>query len=394
MISVEEAKDLVVKNSFQLKGKKQTIEGALHTVLSEAIISPVFYPPFDQSAMDGFAFRSEDLKSGVSLEIIGESAAGAPFSGSVNTRQAVRIFTGAKVPEGADVVVMQEKVSIEKGKLIVQDKALEKGSNIRSKGSQIRKGDVVLQKGQVINPGAIGLLASLGITEVNIYPSPRVTIVVTGNELVKPGDPLKDGQVYESNSYCIQAALESVHCSSVEIVSVGDDEKQTEDKLRSAIERSDLVLASGGISVGKYDFVGNALAKLGVQHVFYKIAQKPGKPLFFGKLNSCLIFGLPGNPAAALTCFYEYVLMSIKAMQGRTELFLNKEMLPIDSVTAKKEGLSLFLKGKISDGKAVVLPGQESGNISSFSTANCLIYLPAPKGSISAGELVEIHLLP
>ena len=394
MISVEEAKDLVVKNSFQLKAKKQNIEGSLHAVLSEAITSPISYPPFDQSAMDGFAIRFDDLKNPVPLEIVGESAAGAPFNSNLNAGQAIRILTGAKVPDGADAVVMQEKVSIEKGKLIVQDKALEKGSNIRSKGSQIKKGDTVLQKGQVINPGAIGLLASLGITEVSIYPAPRVTLVVTGNELVKPGDLLKDGQVFESNSYCIKSALESVNCRSVTVVLVGDDEKQTEDKLRSAIENSDLVLASGGISVGKYDFVGNALVKLGVQNVFYKIAQKPGKPLFFGKLNSCLIFGLPGNPAAALTCFYEYVLTSIKIMQGMTDLFLEKRMLPIRSATAKKEGLSLYLKGLATDGKAEVLPGQESGNISSFSTANCLIYLPAQKGSISEGELVEIHLLP
>ncbi len=394
MISVEEAKELVVKKSFQLGSAKQKIEGALHAVLSEDIQSPVSFPPFDQSAMDGFAICFEDLKKSDPLEIVGESAAGSPFADPIKSGQAIRIFTGAKVPEGADTVVMQEKVSIEKGKLIVQDKALEIGSNIRSRGSQIKMGDVILKKGQVINPGAIGLLASLGITEVKVFSSPRVTLVVTGNELVRPGDLLKDGQVFESNSYCIKAALESVHCNSVEIITVGDDEKQTEEKLKSAIERSDLVLASGGISVGKYDFVGNALAKLGVQHVFYKIAQKPGKPLFFGKLNSCLIFGLPGNPAAALTCFYEYVLTSIRIMQGRTDLFLEKRVLPILATTAKKEGLSLFLKGRVADGNAEVLSGQESGNISSFSIADCLIYIPAQKGSISAGELVEIHLLP
>ena len=336
---------------------------------------------------------SDFIKS-IPLEIVGESAAGIPFAEALQPGQAIRIFTGAKVPEGADTVVMQEKVSVEKGKLIIQDKTLESGSNIRTKGSQIKERRIVLEKGLVINPGTIGLLASLGITEVNVYSSPRVSLIVTGDELVKPGNKLENGQVYESNSYCIKAALESVNCRLVEIIHVGDNEKQTEEKLKFAIQNSDIVMATGGISVGKYDFVGNALIKLGVQNIFYKIAQKPGKPLFFGKFNSCLIFGLPGNPAAALSCFYEYVLTAIKIMQGHADIFLSKQMYPVASDSIKKEGLSLFLKGKLSNGKVNVLEGQESSNISAFSVADCLIYLPAQKGNILAGELVEVHFIP
>lgn len=289
---------------------------------------------------------------------------------------------------------MQEKVSIENGKLIINENSLGVGSNIRSTGSQIKKGDVVLKEGHVINPGTIGLLASLGITKVKVSSSPRVTLIVTGNELIKPGNPLNDGQVYESNSYCLLAALESIHVSSVKIISVGDDETHIKEKIKSAIENSDLVLATGGISVGKYDFVGKAFHELGVNNIFYKVSQKPGKPLFFGKLNACLIFGLPGNPAASLSCFYEYVFPAVKIMQGNQNIFLQKQMLPIANDTPKKEGLALFLKGKISDGKVDILHGQESSNISSFSAADCLIYLPAQKGNISAGELVEVHILP
>ncbi|TAL59543.1 MAG: molybdopterin molybdenumtransferase MoeA [Bacteroidetes bacterium] len=394
MISVEEAKDLIIKNLFRLVPSEKNISECLGSVLSRDIISPISYPPFDQSAMDGFALGYSDFQKSMPLEIIGESAAGNPFAAALKPGQAIRIFTGAKIPVGSDAVVTQEKASVEKGKLIIQDKSLEQGANIRTTGSQIMKGDVILKKGQAINPGAIGLLASLGITEVNVYSSTRVTLIVTGNEFVKPGNSLNEGQVYESNSYCIKAALEAANCKSIEIVNVGDDEKQTTEKLKSAIEKSDLVLATGGISVGKYDFVGKAFQQLGVQHIFYKIAQKPGKPLFFGKLNSCLIFGLPGNPAAALTCFYEYVLTAIKIMQGRSDISLTKKMMPVSENTSKKEGLSLFLKGKIAEGKVAVLEGQESSNISSFAMADCLIYLPAQKGSISAGELVEIHLLP
>jgi molybdopterin molybdotransferase len=394
MISVEEAKQRVVKNSFKLPKCKKHIADSLGSVLSEPIVAPIAYPPFDQSAMDGFAISMADVEKSIPLDIIGESAAGIPYSGALKARQAIQIFTGAKIPEGADAVVMQEKVSIEKGKLTIQDKALEAGSNIRTKGSQIKQQAIVLDKGLVINPGAIGLLASLGIREVNVYSNPRVRLIVTGNELIKPGNILREGEVYESNSYCIKAALESVHCKSVEIVWVGDNEKQTEEKLKIAIENSDIVLATGGISVGKYDFVGNALTNLGVQNIFYKVFQKPGKPLYFGKLNSCLIFGLPGNPAAALTCFYEYVLTAIKMMQGRTDVFLPTKRLPLVAPAFKKEGLSLFLKGKLFNEKVSILEGQESSNISSFSTADCLVYLPARQGNIAAEELVEIHIIP
>lgn len=394
MISVEEAKELILKNSVQLPEIDKNISEALHCVLAQDVFSPINYPPFDQSAMDGFAIKYSDFQKSISLEIAGESAAGIPFSGEMKSGNAVRIFTGAKLPAGTDSVVVQEKVSVENGKLIIKENSIEVGSNIRSIGSQIKKGEIVLKKGHTVNPGTIGLLASLGITKVKVTSSPRVSLFVTGNELIKPGNPLNDGQVYESNSYCILAALESIHIGSVKIISVGDDEKQIKEKIKSAMDDSDLVLATGGISVGKYDFVGKAFHELGVKNIFYKVSQKPGKPLFFGKLNSCLIFGLPGNPAASLSCFYEYVFPAIKIMQGSQSIFLQKQMFLLSNGTSKKEGLALFLKGKIVNEKVEILSGQESSNISSFSDANCLIYLPAQKGSVSAGELVEVHILP
>jgi molybdopterin molybdotransferase len=185
-----------------------------------------------------------------------------------------------------------------------------------------------------------------------------------------------------------------MHVRSAEILSVDDDEKETIEKLKIVIGKSDIVLTTGGISVGKYDFVGKVLQQLGVQNIFYKVSHKPGKPLFFGKLNSCLVFGLPGNPAAALSCFYEYVYPAIRIMQGHENIFLKKQIIQVEDNISKKEGLALFLKGQLSNGKVNVLHGQESNNISSFAAADCLIYLPAQKGNISAGELVEIHFLP
>ena len=394
MISVEEAKELIVKSTARLKPIQQEISKSLNQILSDDVISPINYPPFDQSAMDGFAIFHSDILEKKEIEIIGEAPAGSPYNEKITSGKSVRIFTGGKIPEGTDTVIVQERVSIANGKIIAEDTGILKGANIREKGSQIKKGEVVLRKGTALNAGAIGLLASLGITSVTIFPKPKVSIIVTGNELQKPGLPLVNGQVYESNSFALKSVLESIHISTVNIFSIGDDEKITKDTLASAIHDSDVVLVSGGISVGKYDFVGKCLQELQVENIFYKISQKPGKPMFFGKKNNCLIFGLPGNPASALSCFYEYVFPTLKSMQGFKEIFLKKLNLPVSSDYKKKEGLSLFLKGRIAESKVEVLAGQESNNIGAFAFADCLIYLPSEKGNIKSGEMVEAHLLP
>lgn len=393
MISVEEAKKLILGAAKSLSPIKLEISEALNQVLAETVFSPIDYPPFDQSAMDGFAVLHSDISEQKAIDIIGEAPAGNPFKGKISKGQSVQIFTGAKIPEGADTVIIQERVSIENGKIFPDGSPLLKGANIREKGSQIKTGDVALQNGTVLNPGAIGYLAGLGIPSISVFPKPKVSIIVTGNELQKPGTQLEDGHIFESNSFALKAALESIGIVSPRVSNIDDDEDVTRKSLAFAIENSDVVLVSGGISVGKYDFVGKSLEKLEVENVFYKIAQKPGKPMFFGIKNDCLVFGLPGNPASALSCFYEYVLPALKIMQGFTEVFPKVKILPITSNYAKKEGLSLFLKGKIHEEKVQVLDGQESSNIGSFALADCLIYLPADKGKVESGDLVEVHLI-
>ncbi|MBK5213867.1 MAG: molybdopterin molybdotransferase MoeA [Flavobacteriaceae bacterium] len=392
MISVEEAKKLIVETAKSLPPVQLEISKTLNQVLAETVFSPIDYPPFDQSAMDGFVVFHSDILEQKAIDIIGEAPAGNPFKGKISKGQSVQIFTGAKIPEAADTVIIQERVSIEKGKIISDGSPLAKGANIREKGSQIKKGDVALHNGTVLNPGAIGFLAGLGIPSVSVFPKPKVLIIVTGNELQKPGTQLKDGQIYESNSFALKAALESIGIVATRVSNIGDDEGATKESLAFAIADSDVVLVSGGISVGKYDFVGKSLQELQVENIFYKIAQKPGKPIFFGKKNDCLVFGLPGNPASALSCFYEYVCPALQIMQGFTEVF-PKKYLPISSDYEKREGLSLFLKGKISGEKVQVLEGQESNNIRSFALADCLIYLPADKGKVEKGEMVEVHLI-
>lgn len=392
MISVEAAKKLIVVTAKSLPPVQLEISMALNQVLAEAVFSPIDYPPFHQSAMDGFAVFHSDILEQKAIDIIGEAPAGNPFKGKISNGQSVQIFTGAKIPEGADTVIIQERVSIEKGKIVSDGSPLAKGANIREKGFQIKKGDVALHNGTVLNPGAIGFLAGLGIASVSVFPKPKVSIIVTGNELRKPGTQLKDGQIYESNSFALKTALESIGIVMYQVSNIGDDEGATKESLAFAITNSDVVLVSGGISVGKYDFVGKSLQELQVENIFYKIAQKPGKPLFFGKKNDCLVFGLPGNPASALSCFYEYVCPALRIMQGFTEVF-PKKYLPISTDYEKREGLSLFLKGKTSEGKVKVLDGQESNNIGSFALADCLIYLPADIEKVENGEMVEVHLI-
>jgi len=394
MISVEKAKKLILKNANSLLISDVDIIDSLGSIIQENIISPINLPPFNQSAMDGYAILFSDYINKRKIKIEGEIPAGKSFRKKLISGQAVRIFTGAPVPIGSDTVIMQEKTKTENGFLIVDDPFLKKGANIRKTGSQIKKGAVALQKNTIITPGGIGYIAAMGITSVKIMPKPRITVIVTGSELKKPGNKLNDGQIYESNSFAIVAVLNSIGLKANNVFSIKDNEKEVFQTIKMAMNNSDLVLITGGISVGDYDFTGKSLLNLGVENIFYKIKQKPGKPLFFGKNKNTLVFGLPGNPAAVLSCFYEYVFPAIKLMQGFKNTFLTKIHLPIATDYSKKKGLSLFLKGKISKNSVIPLEGQESFILSSFAIADCLIYLPEESESIKTGELVEVHLLP
>ncbi len=394
MISVEEAYSLILKNAKVLKPSTSSLSDALGSVVAKTILSPIDLPLFNQSAMDGYAFLYSDYANKKQIKIIGEVAAGKAFDKQLISGQGVRIFTGANVPVGADTVVMQEKAAVKDNALVITDTAISKGANIRKTGSQIKRGQIALPKGSLITPGGVGYLAAMGITTMATFPQPKITVVVTGSELKKPGKPLIKGEIYESNSFALESALKSIGINVHKVISIPDSFKQTVTVLRRAINDSDLILVTGGISVGKYDFVGAALTELGVKNIFYKIKQKPGKPLFFGKNDETLVFGLPGNPAAVLSCFYEYVYPAINAMCGKKDVFLRKVKLAITVDYPKKSGLSFFLKGKTSEFTVTPLDGQESYILSSFAVADCLIYLPAEAEAIKAGEMVEVHLLP
>ncbi|MEO6902559.1 MAG: gephyrin-like molybdotransferase Glp [Bacteroidia bacterium] len=394
MISVEKAHSLILKNTTVLEPSNTLLVDALGSVVSKTVLSPVNLPLFNQSAMDGYAFLFSDYKRKKVIKIIGKVPAGKTFKGKIVSGQAVRIFTGAPVPSGLDTVVMQERITLKGEVLFIMDLDITKGANIRKTGSQIKRGKIALPKCSLITPGGVGYLAAMGITKIHTTPHPRITLVVTGSELKKPGKSLVNGEIYESNSYALVATLKSIGLNVHKVISIPDSRKQTVAVLKRIFIQSDLILVTGGISVGEYDFVGSALTELGVKNIFYKIKQKPGKPLFFGKNNRTIIFGLPGNPAAVLSCFYEYVYPCINVMRGKKDVFLRKIQLPITIDYPKKKGLSFFLKGKMSESSVTPLVRQESYILSSFAVADCLIYLPEKREHIKAGELVDVHVLP
>jgi molybdopterin molybdotransferase len=311
---------------------------------------------------------------------------------NISRGKAIRIFTGAEIPSGADAVVMQEKVSV-KGNEIEIHGNVSLGLNIRRKGSHIRKGEIALPKGSLITPASVGFLSSMGIRRISVFQKPSVTILITGNELQQPGTKLTRGKIFESNAVMLRSALEKAGVENIRILFIKDNEAKTIRSFRSALKNSDFILFSGGISVGEYDFVGSVMKKEKVRTVFYKVRQKPGKPVFFGTKNKTYVFALPGNPASALVCFYLYVLPAIKIYSGHTNCLSPQLQLPLTTSFQKKSGLTHFLKANTDHKTVTILDGQESHILKSFSEANCLVRLDEKTETINEGDLVSVSLI-
>lgn len=386
MIKVEDAIAIIEANSSKMSTKQISVSKALGYVLAEKVISPIDMPPFRQSAMDGYAFTYSIRHQ---YDIVGTSQAGDHSNIKLKANEAIRIFTGAFVPDNADTVVMQEHVMANKDSILIATMP-EKLSNVRPKGEQIGKEDIVFEANTLITPAAIGFLACLGITEVEVYKKPKVAILVTGNELVQPGNKLKKGKIFESNSFMLEAALETIGIKKTKVYRVKDNLKATKNALKSILKKYDVVLISGGISVGDYDFVKEALLQNGVQELFYKINQRPGKPMFFGSKNETLVFALPGNPASSLTNFYIYVLPAIKNKLGFSEIHKTKVVRKLNSEIKNTTGKTLFLKAKYDETNVTVLDGQSSAMLNTFAVANSLLIVPEDVQEYKKEQLVTL----
>ncbi|TFV94181.1 molybdopterin molybdotransferase MoeA [Algoriphagus kandeliae] len=396
MISVSEAKAILQKQQIHRQVITIPISESCGYFLAEAVNSRLDVPSFDNSAMDGYAFCWNDeflnnQKDTISLQIVGEVAAGSFREQVLEKGQAVRIFTGAPIPPGADTVIMQEKVERQGDQIVIHKDYLVKGSHVRYRGSQCKEGSIVAKKGGKITPGTVSLLASVGIKEVSVWGLPTVSILLTGNEIKNVGEALEAGQIYNANGPALEAWLSSLGIGKITTRKVSDDKEKVIESIAQALEESDVVLVTGGISVGEYDFVQEAMQENGVETLFYKIKQRPGKPLFVGRKGDKMVFALPGNPASVLSCFMQYVKPFLLSLKGDSSAWEQFEWLPLMEGFEKKIPLTQFLKAEKLGSQIRVLQGQESFNLISFGTASGFVEIPEDVEKLDAGSLVKFY---
>ena len=381
--------------------ERVAIRAALDRVLAQDVVSPIAVPSHDNSAMDGWAVRFADLRDDGDTELkrVGDSFAGKPHGGPVGAGETVRIFTGGIMPAGTDSVVMQERATEIEGGVRIPAGALGKaGQNRRFAGEDLKQGQVVFEIGQPVRPAELGMLASLGLNEVTVYRKLRVAFFSTGDELKSIGTPLAEGQIYDSNRYTLYGMLRRLNCDIVDMGVVSDVPEELERAFTAAAANADVVITSGGVSVGEADFVRRLLDKLG-EVLFWKIAMKPGRPLAYGKIGQAHFFGLPGNPVAVMVTFYAFVRDALLILAGRRDvgpmpMFKAALSAPIKKLPGRTEFQRGILSPDGAGGWTVRTTGdQGSGILSSMSRANCFIVLPTPTGNVAAGEMVDVQLL-
>jgi molybdopterin molybdotransferase len=375
------------------------IRDCLNRVNNEAVTSPRDVPPSANSAMDGYAIAINSLTQGgiVEFDLIGSAFAGRPFTETCGAGQSVRIMTGALIPAGTDTVVMQEQAEIGKDGKIRIDAEHRTGENIRRAGEDIRQGETVIEAGARLNPANLGVLASLGIAKLQVRRKPVVAFFSTGDELVSVGEKLEPGMIYDSNRYSLYGMLARLPVDILDLGVVRDNPDSMRAALEDAASRADLIISTGGVSVGEADYIKPALAELGTTE-FWKIAIKPGRPLTFGQIGSSIFMGLPGNPVAVMVTFCQFVEPAIEVLSGTT--IRPPRLLParaLDSLR-KKPGRTEFQRGFATldaDNRWQVgkTGKQGSGILTSMSRANCLIVLPDDNAGVEPGDEVSIQFL-
>ena len=375
------------------------IRDALNRVLGENIKSKINVPSARNSAMDGYAINKKDIPSNTTstLKIVGQSFAGSPFKKSIKKGECVRIMTGAVMPAGSDTVVIQEHVLLTNSKteIIIENNVMPEG-NVRQAGEDISIGEVALTKGKKLAPADIGLLASLGLSKISVTRKLRVAFFSTGDELRSLGEDLDDGEIYDSNRYTLYAMLSRLNVEIIDMGVIRDDKKSIAEAFSKAQAKNDLLITSGGVSVGEADYIKTILEDFGNVN-FWKVAIKPGRPLTFGNLGNTLFFGLPGNPVSVMVTFYQFVQPAIKKLSADCSGLPLTVKIPSASKLKKKPGRVEFQRGiieKDSNNNITVRKTgpQGSGILRSMSEANCFIVLPLDNEGVEPGDLVDVQI--
>ena len=386
MISVAEALDLVCGLAHPLPTETIALTQANGRVLAEPVCATRNQPPFAGSAMDGYAVRNADVRIGAKLDIIGESAAGHSYAGEISAGQAVRIFTGAPVPKGADRVVIQEDVDRDEDMIIIRD-LLDNKYHIRPVGDDFQVGDT-LSAPRRLRPGDLSLLASMNVAQVIVTRRPSVALMATGDELVMPGETPSDDQIIASNSFGLKALLEDAGAI-VQMLPIARDNMSS---LRTGFELAsgaDLLVTIGGASVGDHDLVGDVTAELGMDHAFYKVAMRPGKPLMAGKLGNMAMVGLPGNPVSSLVCGYVFLRPMIHKYLGLTDPYDGKLISKLTHAIRANGPREHYLRGRIDADGLTIFPRQDSALLTVYNDANALIIRPPHDPPRQAGETLR-----
>ena len=372
------------------------IHDAFDRITATPIVSQINVPGHVNSAVDGYAVAAGSLPAeGTSeLEVVGSSFAGKPYSGAFGEGQAVRIMTGAVVPVGADLVIMQENAN-RSGDTVVIDNRTKPGDNVRAAGEDIKVGEEVLAPGSHIGPAELGLIASLGIAHVTVKRQIRVAFVSTGDELKGVGQTLAPGEIYDSNRYTLFGMLKRMNVEIIDLGVVVDERDAVRSALKEAASRADMVITSGGVSVGEADYIKEILQEIG-EVKFWKVAMKPGRPLAFGKIGSAFFFGLPGNPVSVMVTFYQFVRPALlKLMGGTASDFITVQARAANPLK-KRPGRMEFQRGYLEiaeDGELRVSTDKDQGSgiLSSMSRANCFIVLPIDQGRVEQGDWVAVQ---
>ena len=371
-----------------------SLEKALGRVLAEDIHSRLDIPPFDNSAMDGYALRSADLATNDTLQLAGQSFAGSPFEGHCPAGSCVRIMTGAQVPPELDAVVMQEQTCRD-GDLVRFQQTVKAGNNVRNRGEEIATGDCVLPAGETLTARHLALLATVGVAKVKVVRKLKVAIFSTGDELMPLGSELKPGEIYDSNRYGIMAVLTRMDVDLLDLGVIKDDPAAIREAFRYADKAADVVITSGGVSVGEADFTREIMEEMGEIN-FWKLAIKPGKPFAFGRFDNSIFFGLPGNPVSALVTLYELAKPAMQKLSGAPYKAPLSLKATLNGKLKKAPGRTDYQRGVLTTDEqgqlTVTSTGhQGSGMMSSLALADCFIVLERDRGSVEDGEIVTVQ---